>query len=160
MAGKRFVLITVEQLRRGKIASTTEDSAVRTVALFIQQEIIIQFVPPRRIVSYNGADFMAVSAQNFMRRKGVYWKVVLAYVPVIDGTDRMVGTIQNAIEKSTLENEEAWAKVFPQVLYGYRRRDRCPSPSLFRMMYYTNPRMLASDVVALLTDAGHHQRLL
>lgn len=71
----------------------------------------------------------------------------------------MVGKTKHDIEKSIMEAEGDWVELLPQVLYGYRRRDLCPTPSPFNMMYGINPKMLPSDAVALLADGDPHHSL-
>lgn len=73
---------------------------------------------------------------------------------------RIVGTIKHAITNSIVQNLGGWAEVLPQVLYNYFRLNCGPIPSPSRGMYGINPSTLASNVVALLSDAGPHHKLL
>lgn len=113
------------------------------------------------IFSDNATAFMAASVQNFMRSKGVAWKAGIAYALMANWmAGRMVDTIKNAFQISVVKSGGDWAEKLPKLFYGHCHRDRGPNLSLFRMTYCNSPRMLAIDAVALLTDVGHHHRLL
>lgn len=61
----------------------------------------------------------------------------------------MVATVMLAMKSTVVRSDLHLADVLPHVLYGYRRRRRGVVPSLYRLMYGIEPRMVANDWVAL-----------
>lgn len=63
---KNFLLIAVEHLTGLPINLPTEDKSTRTVAQFMETEILLHFGPPKTILSENAGFFTAASLLTFL----------------------------------------------------------------------------------------------
>ncbi len=161
-AGDKYILIAVEHLTNWPLAIPTIDSTASTVMMFIENEIITPFSPPKRLISDNATCFGAQSLQRFLKSYGIEWKPVSAYAPMSNGkAERMVGTIKNAMNKSILnedENDRDWREVIPQVLYGYRRRKGAQGQSPFELMFGIQPRIIGSEIISITDNTNDDTR--
>lgn len=91
----------------------------------LNTEMVLPFVPPRRVVSDNATAFSAAVVKEYMKSHGIEWKPVLAYFPMADGRAvRMVATIKLALNRTVVRADLDIAEVLPRVLSEYRRSSR------------------------------------
>lgn len=114
------------------IAWATADYIANKLIRFIEEEIVLPFGPLRRIVSDNSTASMAGSVQEKTKWKDVYWKEVTPYAQIANShSEKMLGTIRNALKNSFLIGLRDLADALLKVLYGCRLIDRYDAPSPF-----------------------------
>ena len=142
--GTQYMLIAVEHLINWPIAVATQTATAAEVIRFVNEEIIYSFVPPKTIFSGNANAFTATALVEFLAKRNIGWRAVLAYAPMSNGkAERMVGTIKRAISK-TLQGKGSpaseWEEILNRVLYGYRIREMEGGLSQFELMYGIAPK--------------------
>ena len=110
----------------------------------MNEEIIYSFGPPKTIISDNANAFMATALVEFLGKRSIGWRTMLAYAPMSNGkAERMVRTIKRAIRKTLLGKgslASEWGAILNQVLYGYRIREMKGGLSPFELMYGIGPK--------------------
>lgn len=116
-SGCRFLLIGAERINGWSVAWAMADSAAIAIMIIIEEEIILSFGPPTRIILNNTTKIMPVSVQEYINEKGVERKAAIPYELMANGrAERIVGPITQALMNSIMTGE--WAEALPNVLSG------------------------------------------
>lgn len=80
-----YIFICVEHLTTWPIARTTRTFKAVEIVIFVNEEIITPFGPPKIIVSDNAGCFTLETFSSFEKTWKVQWKIVLTYAPMSNG---------------------------------------------------------------------------
>ena len=156
--GTRYTLIAVEHLTNWPIAVATKTATAAEVIRFVNEEIVYSFGPLMIIISDNANAFTATALVEFLARRNIGWRTVLAYAPMSNGNaERMVGTIKRVIRKTLLGKgspPSEWEAILNQVLYGYRICEMEGGLSSFELMYGIAPKNRKEPETSSLTDGN------
>jgi hypothetical protein len=116
------LLVIVEYLTKYVVAFPIKSKSAIEIAerLF---EYIAMFGPPKEILSDQGTEFNNQLVRALLTGAGTEHRVTSAYHPRTNGlTERMNGTIAEAIRKHATADHDEWPKWIPYVLMAYRTR--------------------------------------
>ena len=99
------------------------------------------FGPPQYILSDNDLNFDYKGVQDFVHRFNIQWKCTFTYNPQGNGVvERIVGTLNDALQKVTRSESKEWDAYLDNVLYGYRRRPGPDGAAPFETLFRVKPR--------------------
>lgn len=80
-------------------------------------QIIYNFLPQGVVTSDNASCFISKTLQDAMKKFGLLWKPVLAYVPLSNGkAERMVGTLRRVIARLMTSESLNWDQALPKAI--------------------------------------------
>lgn len=102
----------------------------------LQEEILLQFGPPRTIDADNAKAFIAGAVVDLMIKKGIRWRTLLEYAPMRNGrAERMVGTSKRAIAKIVLNGGPGSVEAIVKVVSDYRCRKLAERHSAHELLH-------------------------
>lgn len=142
-AGNRFFLVCAEHLTGWPIVAATPRAAADIVLRFLKDKTVLQFGPPRTIISDNAMCFTAKILKNYLNEHGITWRTVLSYAPMSNGrAERMVRTIKHGLRRVLHNSGKEWDAAVRDVAYGYCRHPSTNGKSSFQLLYGVKPRIL------------------
>ena len=133
----RYLLTFVDTLSGWIEGHPTTRETADTVADFLLNHIIPQFVLPSSIQSGNGPGFISQIVQHISTSLSITWKLYIPYHPQSSGkVERANGILKTHLTKLTLETRNSWLSLLPLALTRIRAALREPTGlSPFKLLY-------------------------
>lgn len=141
-----FILICTENLKILGITAVTKNETAEVVIRFFAEAIVVPLSPLKTFISENAACFNTKSTIAFMTARGITWKKVLAYDPMLNGrAKRKVGSLKKSVGKLFVGYTTGSEKEVHKGVYGFRRRPMDMGRSPLELLYSVLPRPSCED---------------
>ena len=149
--GLAYIVVFHDYLSRWVEAFALPDQKAETVCKVLCDEVICRYGVPRRILSDNGPNFVALLTRRVYEVFGIHPQFASAYHPQTNGlAERFNSTLQQMLSCLVANRPTDWARLLPYVLFAYRTAVQASTQlSPFKVLFGREP-VLPADVAHLL----------
>jgi transposase InsO family protein len=152
--GNRWIVTAIDYATNWPIARALPDATAEAVAIFLYEEIFLQFGCPSEIVSDRGANFMSDVLQRYLQMLNIKHLATSAYHPRSNGKcERLNGVIGHMLNKYVGAHRVRWDQYLHQALFACRVHiSQRTQVSPFKLVYGIEPRIPQDPVRPFLFD--------
>ena len=150
----RWIITAIDYATSWPVAKALPEATAEAVAIFLYEDVFLQFGCPSEIVSDRGANFMSDVLQRYLSKLNVKHKATSAYHPRSNGKcERLNGILGSMLNKYTGTHKHSWDKYLHQALFACRVRiSHKNQVSPFKLVYGVEPRVPQDSVRPFLFD--------
>ncbi|KAG1119462.1 hypothetical protein G6F61_009915 [Rhizopus arrhizus] len=122
-SGNKYIIVAMEYYTKWPVARATKKADAASAVLFVYEEIICHYGPPKVLLTDGGKHFdnkFIDQLSSFVNTKHHF---AAPYHPETNGlVERFNGTLIKAIKKLCIEEPQKWDQHLQAVIYAYRTR--------------------------------------
>jgi hypothetical protein len=153
-SGNKYILVAIYHYSKWCEAKAVVDHGAKTVARFLEDEIICRYEVPKFVLTDNGGEW-AAEFDVMCRDYAIQHQRIAPQWPQCNGmAERMIKTIKHAITvlAATPANMDCWDQHLAKVLFGYRCGIQTSTRfSPFMILTSRTPQLRADNYLQALT---------
>jgi hypothetical protein len=154
-AGNKYILVAIDHYSKWCEAKAVVDHGAKTVARFLEDDLICRYGVPRFVLTDNGGEWGA-EFETMCRDYAIHHQRTAPQWPQCNGmVERMIKTLKHGITvlAANHANANCWDEHLAKVLFGYRCGVQASTKfSPFMILTGRSPRLRADNYLNTLTD--------
>ncbi len=152
--GNRYVLVAIDHYSKWYEAKAVADHGAKTVAKFLEDEVICRYGVPRFVLTDNEGEW-AAEFDSMCSDYGIHHQRTAPQWPQCNGmAERLIKTIKHGVTvlSATPDNVDCWDEQLARVMFGYRCGVQSSTRfSPFMILTGRTPRLRADNHLQALT---------
>ncbi len=153
-SGNKYILVAIDHYSKWCEAKAVVDHGVKTMARFLEDDIICRYGVPKFVLTNNGGEW-AVEFDVMCKDYDIQHQHTTPQWPQCNGmAERLIKTIKHDITilAATPENIDCWDEHLVKILFGYRCGIQASTKfSPFMILTGRTPRLKADNYLHVLT---------
>ncbi len=154
-SGNKYILVAIDHYSKWCEAKAVADHSAKTVAKFLEDDLICKYGVPKFILTDNGGEW-AAEFEVMCKNYGIEHQRTAPQWPQCNGmAERMIKTIKHGITvlAATPGNVDCWDEQLARILFGYRCGIQGSTKfSPFMIITGRTPRLRADNYLHVLTQ--------
>ena len=150
--GNRYIFVAQDPTSKWPQARATPDKSSATAARFLLEEVYAMHGAPAEIYTDQGTEYRG-EVESLLKSMNTVHQISPAYHPQSNGqVERMVGTIQRALQRCVEDDPTDWDSYLHTILLGYRAAPQASTRFSPAMLLYGRELVLPAQLKARLPD--------